>query len=193
MGPARLEGFSDAVLAVIITIMVLELRPPSGAERCRPPVTDSRAADLRAELRIHRHLLEQPPPPVARDTRISGGVMWANLHLLFWLSLVPVVTAWVGDHPRDVWPAVIYGAIGFLAGIAYYILTLAIRKANKDTPINGLLQRDTKAKMSVAFIALGMAVAFIEPLVAYGVYALVSLMWFIPDRRLASSGNEQKG
>ena len=193
MGPERLEAFSDAVLAVIITIMVLELRPPPGAD-----VADLQSlipglliyvlsfASIGIYWNNHHHLLRA-------TRRISGGVMWANLHLLFWLSLVPVVTAWVGDHPRDVWPAVIYGAIGFLAGIAYYILTLAIRKVNKDTPINGLLQRDTKAKVSVALIALGMALAFIEPLVAYGVYALVSLMWFIPDRRLASSGNEQKG
>ena len=80
-----------------------------------------------------------------------------------------------------------------MAGIAYYILTLAIRKANKDTPIKELLQRDTKAKVSVGLIAMGMALAFLEPLLAYGVYALVSLMWFIPDRRFATSGNEQKG
>ena len=193
MGSARLEGFSDAVLAVIITIMVLELRPPSGAE----------LADLQSLIpglliyvlsfvsigiywNNHHHLLRA-------THRISGGVMWANLYLLFWLSLVPVITAWVGEHPRAVWPAVIYGAIGFMAGIAYYILTQTIRKVNKDTPINELLQRDTKAKVSVGLIAMGMALAFLEPLLAYGVYALVSLMWFIPDRRFATSGNEQKG
>ena len=119
--------------------------------------------------------------------------MWANLHLLFWLSLVPVVTAWVGAHPRALWPAVIYGAIGFMAGIAYYILTQAIRKVNTDTSINELLQRDTKAKVSVGLIALGMALAFVEPLLAYGVYALVSLLWFIPDRRFTTAGAEQKG
>ena len=193
MGSARLEGFSDAVLAVIITIMVLELRPPSGAE----------LADLQSLIpglliyvlsfvsigiywNNHHHLLRA-------THRISGGVMWANLYLLFWLSLVPVITAWVGEHPRAVWPAVIYGAIGFMAGIAYYILTQTIRKVNKDTSINELLQRDTKAKVSVGLIAMGMALAFLEPLLAYGVYALVSLMWFIPDRRFATSGNEQKG
>ncbi len=127
LSPARLEAFSDGVLAVIITIMVLELRPP--------PRDD--LAALRALIpglliyvlsftfigiywNNHHHLLRA-------TRRISGGVMWANLHLLFWLSLVPVVTAWVGAHPRSTWPAVTYGAIGFLAGIAYFLLTLALR------------------------------------------------------------------
>jgi uncharacterized membrane protein len=193
MGSARLEGFSDAVLAVIITIMALELRPP--------PSDDLAALQsLIPGLLIyvlsftvigiywnnHHHLLRA-------TRRISGGVMWANLYLLFWLSLVPVVTAWVGAHPRNLWPAVTYGAIGFMAGIAYYILTQTIRKVNRDTRINEVLQRDTKAKVSVALIALGMALAFIEPLLAYGAYAVVSIMWFIPDRRLATTGNEQEG
>jgi TMEM175 potassium channel family protein len=190
LGPTRLEAFSDAVLAVIITIMVLELRPPPGAD----------LADLISLIpgmliyvlsfvsigiywNNHHHLLRA-------TRRISGGVMWANLHLLFWLSLVPVVTAWVGAHPRSLWPAVIYGADGFLAGIAYYILTRTILKVNRDTSIDKVLQRDIKATVSVALIALGMALAFIEPLLAYGAYALVALMWLIPDRRFASTGAE---
>jgi uncharacterized membrane protein len=193
MSSARLEGFSDGVLAVIITIMVLELRPPPSdnlaALQSLVPgllIYVLSFASIGIYWNNHHHLLRA-------TRRISGGVMWANLHLLFWLSLVPVVTAWVGEHPRSLWPAVIYGADGFLAGIAYYILTQTIRKVNKDTPINELLQRDAKAKVSVALIALGMALAFIEPLLAYGVYALVSVMWFIPDRRFATSGNKQDG
>jgi uncharacterized membrane protein len=193
IGPARLEAFSDAVLAVIITIMVLELRPPDGDDL---PSLESLTPKLLIYVlsfvsigiywNNHHHLLRA-------CRRISGSVMWANLLLLFWLSLVPVVTAWVGAHPRSLWPAVIYGAIGFLAGIAYYLLAQTIRKVNQDTSINELLQRDIKAKVSVALIALGMALAFIEPLLAYGAYAFVSLMWFIPDRRLATNSNEQKG
>jgi uncharacterized membrane protein len=193
MSSARLEGFSDAVLAVIITIMVLELRPPpSGDLAALGSLIPGLLIYVLSFTVIgiywnnHHHLLRA-------TRRISGGVMWANLYLLFWLSLVPVVTAWVGAHPRSVWPAVTYGAIGFMAGIAYYILTLTIRNVNKDTSINELLQRDTKAKVSVALIALGMALAFIEPLLAYGAYALVSIMWFIPDRRLAASGDGQEG
>src|SRR5690242_3431601 len=182
IGSARLEAFSDGVLAVIITIMVLGLRPPSG---------DSLAAlrTLIPGLLIyvlsftfiaiywnnHHHLLR-----AAR--RISGGVMWANLHLLFWLSLVPVVTAWVGAHPHSTGPAVTYGAIGFLAGIAYFLLTLALRAVNYDTRINELVQRDTKARVSVALYTLGIALALIiaepvGPLLAYGAYALVSIIW----------------
>jgi uncharacterized membrane protein len=193
MGPARLEAFSDAVLAVIITIMALQLRPPPSGDLAALQTLIPGLLIYVLSFTVigiywnnHHHLLRA-------TRRISGDVMWANLYLLFWLSLVPIVTAWVGAHPRSLWPAVIYGAIGFMAGIAYYILTLTIRKVNKDTTINVFLQRDTKAKVSVALLALGMALAFIEPLLAYGAYALVSLMWFIPDRRLATSSNEQKG
>jgi uncharacterized membrane protein len=134
----------------------------------------------------HHHLLRA-------TRRISGGVMWANLHLLFWLSLVPVVTAWVGAHPHSLWPAVTYGAIGFLAGIASFILAQAIRAANTDTRINEVLGRDTKAMVSMGLTAVGMALAFIEPLLAYGAYVLVSILWLIPDRRLAQSGEGQGG
>jgi uncharacterized membrane protein len=197
MSPARLEAFSDGVLAVIITIMVLGLRPPSG-----PYITDLKPligglliyvlsfAFIGNYWNNHHHLLRA-------TRRISGGVMWANLHLLFWLSLVPVVTAWIGtyglnkDGHLNQGPAAIYGAIGFLAGVAYYALTLTIRSANKDTHIDELLGRDIKGKTSVALYALGIALAFIEPPLAYGAYALVAIMWLIPDRRLAKSGDRQ--
>jgi uncharacterized membrane protein len=189
----RLEGFSDAVLAVIITIMVLALRPPDGD-------TLTSLQNLIPGLLIyvlsftsisiywinHHHLL--------RATRhISAGVMWANLHLLFWLSLTPLVTAWVGAHALSRWPAVTYGAIGFMAGIAYYLLTRTLRAVNHDARINELLRRGVKAKGSLVLISLGIALAFIPeplgPLLAFGTYALVSIMWFIPDRRFATSGD----
>jgi uncharacterized membrane protein len=195
MSSARLEGFSDGVLAVIITIMVLELRPPSGdsLDQLQPQLQPLIQRLLIYVLSFafiamywnnHHHLLRA-------TRRISSGVMWANLHLLFWLSLVPVVTAWVGMYGRSRWPAVTYGAIGFLAGVAYYILTLTIRAVNKDTRISELLGRDIKGKVSVALYTLGIALAFIEPLLAYGAYALVSIMWFIPDRRLGASEDAQ--
>lgn len=187
ISPVRLEAFSDGVLAVIITIMVLELRPPPG---------DSLAAlqTLIPGLMIyvlsftligiywnnHHHLLRA-------TRRISGSVMWANLHLLFWLSLVPVVTAWVGAHPLSRWPAVSYGVIGLMAGVAYYLLTLAILTTNQDTRINEQLGRDTKGKLSMALYALGIVLALIEPMLAFGAYTLVAIMWFIPDRRLATA------
>jgi uncharacterized membrane protein len=194
LSPARLEAFSDGVLAVIITIMVLNLQPP-----LHDSLTD--LGPLIPKLLIyvlsfvfvatywnnHHHLLRA-------TRRINGGVMWANLHLLFWLSLVPVVTAWVGAHSRSWGPAVTYGAVGFLAGVAYYILTLTIRAVNKDTHIDEQLGRDIKGKASVALYALGigLTLAFKEPPLAYGAYVLVEIMWFIPDRRLAKSVDRQE-
>jgi uncharacterized membrane protein len=191
MSSARLEGFSDGVLAVIITIMVLGLRPPGGAgldslQGLIPGllIYVLSFAFIAMYWNNHHHLLRA-------TRRISSGVMWANLHLLFWLSLVPVVTAWVGAHPRSQGPAITYGVIGFMAGVAYYILTLTIRKVNKDTRIDELLGRDAKGKVSIVLYTLGIAIAFIQPLLAYVFYAFVSIMWFIPDRRLAQSGDKQ--
>jgi uncharacterized membrane protein len=194
MSPARLEAFSDGVLAVIITIMVLGLRPPDGADL-------TALGKLIPGLLIyvlsfvfignywnnHHHLLRA-------TRRISGGVMWANLHLLFWLSMVPVVTAWVAMHPLNRLPAVTYGAIGLMAGVAYYLLTLAILAVNQDTRMKEQLGRDTKGKLSLALYIVGIAVAlaFSEPtgpLLAYGAYALVPIMWFVPDRRFAPLGD----
>ena len=132
MNPARLEAFSDAVLAVIITIMVLELRPPGNnhldALRDRIPGLLIYVLSFTAISIFwvnHHHLLRA-------TRRISGAAMWANLHLLFWLSLVPVVTAWVEAHPHSTGPAVTYGAMGFMAGIAYSILTRTLRNVNHD-------------------------------------------------------------
>jgi uncharacterized membrane protein len=191
MSSARLESFSDGVLAVIITIMVLELRPPNGADlgalRALIPgllIYVLSFAFIGMYWNNHHHLLRA-------TRRISGSVMWANLHLLFWLSLVPVVTAWVGAYPQSRWPAVTYGAIGCLAGLAYFILTLTIRAVNKDTRINELLQRATKQRVSLVLYLLGIVLAFIEPLLAYGAYALVAIMWFMPDRRFVKSGDGQ--
>jgi uncharacterized membrane protein len=191
MSPARLEAFSDGVLAVLITIMVLNLRPPSGADILDLPqlipgllIYVLSFAFIAMYWNNHHHLLRA-------TRRISGGVMWANLILLFWLSLVPVVTAWVEAHPLSRWPAVTYGAIGFLAGVSYYILTLTIRAANRDTRIGELLGRDIKGMLSVGFYTLGIALAFFAPPLAYGAYALVSIMWFMPDRRLATSDDRK--
>ncbi len=193
MTSARLEGFSDGVLAVIITIMVLELRPPvkDTFEALKPLISGLLIYVLSFTFigiywNNHHHLLRA-------TRRISSGVMWANLHLLFWLSLVPLVTEWVGKPRLSTWPAVAYGVVGFLAGVAYNILTLTIRTANQDTRINELLGRDIKGKMSLALYMLGIVLAFVEPLLAYGVYALVAIMWFIPDRRLATSGESGPG
>ncbi len=190
----RLEAFSDGVLAVIITIMVLELRPPDGINiEALKGVLPGLLIYILSFTFIgiywnnHHHLLRA-------TGHISAGIMWANLHLLFWLSLVPLVTEWVGKYdqtPLPELPAVAYGAVGFMAGIAFYILTLAIRAANKDARVAQLLQEDIKPRISLLFYAAGMVLAYVVTPLAYAAYALVSILWFIPDRRYATSEDEQ--
>jgi uncharacterized membrane protein len=197
IGTGRLEAFSDGVMAVIITIMVLELRPPDSADI-------GKLLDLRAKFLIyllsftfigiywnnHHHLL--------RATRgIDGNVMWANLHLLFWLSLIPFVTAWAGDHPDKPWPVGVYGAIGLLAGIAYYILERTIIRANKGTDIESALNNNGfKDKISLALYAAGVLLTLIPApigtLLAFAAYTCVSVIWIIPDRRLTGATSERE-
>jgi uncharacterized membrane protein len=192
MNTSRLEGFSDGVLAVVITIMVLSLRPPAGDSlNDLKTLTPGLLIYVLSFTTIgiywgnHHNLLRA-------TRRISGSVMWANLHLLFWLSLVPFGTAWVGAHPRATWPAIIYGVLGLFAAVAYTILVLNIRAINQDTHMGDALKWDTKSMASFALIVLGIGLAFIEPLLAYGAYTLVALAWFIPDRRLVASAGKQE-
>jgi uncharacterized membrane protein len=189
MSPARLEAFSDGVMAVIITIMVLELRPPEGVDlKSLEGLVPKLLVYVLSFTSIgiywnnHHHLLRA-------TRRISGGVMWANLYLLFWLSLIPVVTAWVGAFHESTLPAVAYGFVGIMSAIAFTILTIMISNVNKDVRLNEALGSDLKGRLSLALYALGMALAFLEPLLGYIPYALVSIIWFIPDRRFASAGD----
>ena len=181
----RLEAFSDGVLAVIITIMVLELGAPHGASW----------ADLRAKLpnfliyilsfvfvgiywNNHHHLLR-----AARH--ISGGVMWANLHLLFWLSLIPVATAWVADFYDHRLPAATYGLVAVGAALAFLLLVQAIIRADgRDSAVAAAIGSDVKGRGSLAIYVAGTALAFVSPWIAYVLYAAVAVIWLIPDRRL---------
>jgi TMEM175 potassium channel family protein len=185
--PSRLESFSDAVLAVIITITALEIRPPHGGDL--GSLTSMLPTFLAYLLGFafigiywnnHHHLLRSVK-------KISGSVMWANLHLLFWLSLIPATTVWVGEFPNDTWPAAIFGIIGFMAGIAYYVLSRALIHADEDNKLENRLGRDWKGIISQILYGLGIGMAFIHPLLAYSFYVLISIMWFVPDRRLSSS------
>lgn len=190
ISPGRLEAFSDGVMAVIITIMVLELTPPKGSNYTElVGLIPKFLAYLLSFTFIgiywnnHHHLLRATPG-------INGAVMWANLHLLFWLSLVPFVTAWAGDHFDARWPAVLYGGIGFLAGVAYYILERTIISANQGADIERAIGSDFKGKISIALYAVGALLANFSPaipfspILSYIAYACVSVIWFIPDRRL---------
>jgi uncharacterized membrane protein len=184
---SRLEAFSDGVMAVIITIMVLELRPPHGTTLHDLSLLTPKLliyllsfAFISVYWINHHHLF--------RATKaVNGSIMWANLHLLFWLSLVPAVTAWVGDHPHDAWPAAIYGLSGLLAGAAFFILTKTIIRSDKNDGIVAAVGVDNKGMISVAFYAAGIALAFVNPLLSYAIYALASAKWLIPDRRLVES------
>ena len=193
MDKNRLEAFSDAVLAIIITIMVLELRVPHGSDLAtlRPllPVFLTYVLSfiyLGIYWNNHHHLLK-----AAR--RVNGGILWANLHLLFWLSLFPFVTGWMGENyasPARTSPAVpsaLYGAVLLLAAIAYYILqTLIVAEAGgAQSRLAAAIGKDWKGKLSPVFYLVGVVASFFAPKLAGGIYVLVALMWLIPDRRLA--------
>jgi uncharacterized membrane protein len=184
----RVEAFSDGVMAVVITIMAFQLKTPAQAD------FHSLGARLPSLLvyvlsftvigiywNNHHHLLRA-------TRRISGAVMWANLHLLFWLSLVPFATEWVGTTPHRALPAATYGVIALGAAIAYFVLVRFILRANPDDPeMAAAVGTDVKGLISPVLFALGIGLAYASPYAAYACYAVVSLMWFVPDRRLASN------
>ncbi len=181
----RLESFSDGVMAVIITIMAFNLRPP--AHDAWADVAHRLPTLLIYILSFtmigiywnnHHHLLRL-------TTTISGGVMWSNLALLFWLSLVPVVTEWVGQGATSAYPAVAYGIVSLACALAYYVLVRTILRANHhDAGLTRALGRDTKGAISPFVSIAGIALAFVNPYLSYACYAMLSLMWIIPDRRL---------
>ena len=185
MVPHRLEAFSDGVMAVIITITAFGIRPPSGSS-----VTDLghqvphllvygfSFVYIGIYWNNHHHLLRNTP-------RISGAVMWANLHLLFWLSLVPVLTEWVGSEYRHPWPAATYGAAALGAAVAYWILARSIIRANDPgSLVSSAIGSDAKGLASIGIYAGGVGLAFATPWAAYAMYILVALIWLVPDRRL---------
>jgi TMEM175 potassium channel family protein len=185
MGKGRLEAFSDGVLAIIITIMVLELRAPHDTDLAglRPllPVLLSYVLSfvfLGIYWNNHHHMLFS-------TRRVNGAILWANLHLLFWLSLVPLVTAWMGEHPLASTPAALYGVVLLMAGIAYLVLQQQIlRSEGPGSVLAAALVSDIKGKLSPLLYLLAIAAAFVHPGIAYTVYLVVALMWLIPDRRI---------
>lgn len=182
----RLEAFSDAVFAIIITIMVLGLRPPSGHRfsdlvPLRPVVLSYLLSFIYLIIywNNHHHLLKTMHSA-------NGWTMWANSHLLFWLSLVPFTTAWLGESGGAKAPAALYGLNLLMAAVAYWLLqTALIRAHGSDTHIKDAIGRDLKGKISPVIYIIAIIFAFIAPLVSYLLYVTVALMWVVPDRRIA--------
>jgi uncharacterized membrane protein len=180
-----MEAFSDGVLAIIITIMVLELKAPTSADwgSLRPliPVFLSYVLSfvfLGIYWNNHHHLLQ-----AAR--RVTGGVLWANMHLLFWLSLTPFATAWMGENHFASLPVALYGGVQLLAAIAYYILTrVLITCHGEDSTLARAVGADAKGRLSPVLYLFAIVVSFYRPLVSCGIYVLVAGIWLIPDRRI---------
>jgi uncharacterized membrane protein len=182
----RLEAFSDGVLAIIITIMVLELKVPHHPElEALKPLLPSFLTYVLSFIYVgiywnnHHHLLKAAH-------RVTGGIMWANLHLLFWLSLFPFVTGWMGENHFTATPTALYGVVMLFAAIAYFILqNLIISSHGCDSKLAAALGRDLKGKLSPVFYAAAIAAAFFRPWISGAIYVLVALMWLVPDRRIA--------
>ena len=185
MHKGRLEAFSDGVIAILITIMVLELKLPHGADLAalRPlvPVFLSYALSfvfLGIYWNNHHHMLQA-------THRVDGRILWANMHLLFWLSLVPFATAWLGENHMAPVPVALYGVILLCAGGAYYLLSrLLIARHGADSPLARAVGSDVKGLASLGLYAVAIAVAFRMPLVSCALYVVVAVVWLVPDRRI---------
>jgi uncharacterized membrane protein len=185
MSKARLEAFSDAILAIVMTIMVLELAAPVGSDvsslvSIAPKfLTYALSFLLLAIYWVNHHHLFQGVE------QVSGGVLWANVHLLFWLSLVPFVTAWAGDNPTMPFPVAVYGALLILAAIAYFILVRALLAIHApDSLLAIAIGRDVKGKISVAIYAVAIPACYLSPAIGWALYLAVALIWLVPDRRI---------
>jgi uncharacterized membrane protein len=183
MGKGRLEAFSDGVLAIIITIMVLELKVPHGATladlwELGPTFLGYVVSFVYVGIywSNHHHLIHT----VSRPT---GGILWANLHLLFWLSLLPFCTGWVGEHPAAAWPTALYGVDLLVAALAWLVLQRAIIRGGGGK-LAAAIGADYKGKLSPVLYVAGIGLSFVHPLAAEATYILVAVLWIIPDRRI---------
>ena len=185
MGKTRLEAFSDGVIAIIITIMVLELKVPHGVDLdALKPLLPVFLSYVLSFLYVgiywnnHHHMLHTVG-------HVSGGILWANLHLLFWISLFPFTTGWMGENHLASTPAAVYGFVLLMAAIAYYILQCAIiAQQGRDSLLASAIGSDWKGKLSPALYLIAIPLAFLSPWIAIGLYVFVALLWFIPDRRI---------
>jgi uncharacterized membrane protein len=184
MSKNRLEAFSDGVIAIIITIMVLELKVPHGESVADlMPLIPVILSYILSFIYIgiywnnHHHMFQGV-------RKVSGGVLWANMHLLFWLSLTPFVTAWAGENHFAAVPVALYGGVLMMSGVAYYILTRFLIGVDRESPVAKALRTDFKGKISVVMYAIAIPLAFVSTAIALAIYVGVAAMWFIPDRRM---------
>jgi len=185
MSKGRLEAFSDGVIAILITIMVLELKPPHGSDiSALREVLPSFLSYLLSFVFLgiywnnHHHMLNV-------TERVNGAVLWANLHLLFWLSLIPFGTAWVGQNHRDAWPTALYGTLLACAGLAYTTLqTTIIRNQGPGSRLAIAVGKDRKGKFSLLAYASAIPLAFVEPRISDLIYVVIAAVWLIPDPRI---------
>ena len=185
MKKSRMEAFSDGVLAVVITIMVLEMKAPHGTSLADlRPVVPVMLSYVLSFVYIgiywnnHHHLLYA-------IQRVNGATLWANLHLLFWLSLVPFTTAWMGENHLDSWPVAVYGIVLLLAGVAYFILArVLVRLHGAGSTLATSIGGDRKSKLSILIYAAAIPLAFVRPWIATVCYVAVAIIWLVPDRRI---------
>ena len=184
MKKSRLEAFSDGVLAIIITIMVLELKVPHGTDlKSLAPIIPVLLSYILSFVFLaiywnnHHHLFQAVE-------KVNGNILWANIHLLFWLSLIPFVTGWMGENNFASVPVALYGVDLLCCSIAYYILTLALKAHHdKDSKLVRALGNDFKGKISTVIYIIAVLVAFYQPVIAASLYILVALIWLVPDKR----------
>lgn len=185
MHKGRLEAFSDGVIAILITIMVLELKIPHGADISDlAPLVPVFISYILSFIYLgiywnnHHHMLQI-------SSHVNGSALWANSHLLFWLSLVPFATAWMGEHKFAPWPVALYGAVLFMCGCAYSILAQTlVRLHGRESTLAEAMGRDVKGIVSVVVYAIAIGLAFVNPLISYGCYIAVAMLWLIPDKRV---------
>ena len=193
MSKDRLVAFSDGVIAIILTIMVLELKIPHGDQlsdlNSLIPVLLSYALsfiNIGLYWNNHHHLLYTV-------NRINGTILWTNLHLLFWLSLIPFVTGWMGENHFAMWPVIMYGLVFIMAALAWSILSAAIIRHNgKESKLAIAYGKDWKGKISLIIYAAAILLAFVNSWIGFVLYVVVALMWFIPDRRIERILSEYK-
>jgi len=193
MGKDRLAAFSDGVIAIVITIMVLELKVPHGADwSALNTVAPNFMSYVLSFIYLaiywnnHHHLLHTV-------ARVDGFILWANANLLFWLSLIPVATAWLGEHPLAPVPTAVYAAALLMPAIAYYLLQQAIlHKQGRHSVLAHALGADLKGKLSPLLYLTAIALAFVAPWISIAIYVLVAVMWLVPDRRIVKVLSENR-